>query len=409
MTSPSKKIHKSGLTILTQQHTSPAITVNLYINTGSLNEDSTNRGISHYLEHMLFTGTTNREKYFLTSYIENIGASLNAYTSYSETALTFSCMTSNFEECLDTMFDMCFNTSFIEAEVENERKIILQEIEDRNQSLASIAYENYVKDMWSKNPAMETMIIGTTDSVKNITREQLMDYYKENYVPNRMTLSVCGNFDENEIDEIVEKFCNGESEPQKKVVELIRPEQHESTFESKFDQDDIKILYPVNINSYREYRILSLVNRVLGVGMSSLLFQEIREKRGLVYGIGSGLSFISTINDLHLSIGTQCIPTKTDQILSLVPGIVKSLENVTEEDIQYAKNKTLFGLAKSYDSSNFNAANNSEKNEVWGMLVTYDSEVEVINSITIDEFKEMASRFINLTPSTVVTKSNKES
>lgn len=400
--------HHSGMNIIyDHQPDAATVGINLCVEVGSLDEDTNERGISHFIEHVVFTGTKRRTKEQLTYDVEKSGASINAYTSTDETRYTTQCLSTNFDLCLSVICDMVTGCIFLEDQVENERSIILQEISDGLNRPTSFAYNRYYERAF-KNRELETSIIGTTDIVSKLTKENLQSYYKKHYTSNKMSLSISGNIGIDSINSIVDEyFTSGRSISFKRKIDLKATEEKNIVVNSIFNQDCIIWGYNLGkVPDLKDKLIIDIVNTVLGGGMSSILFKRIRDDRGLVYGIGSFVNDISDNYDIVISM--QCESDRTDTIYSVLDGVISELKNINQDDLDSTKNRKAFSMAAASESKSSLASRNLNQYRCYETTYSLDHIKEVIDSITLDDCRIFVDKFLSIDPVKFLSKGRQD-
>ena len=208
------KIHtlKNGLTIIGEEIPYlKSISLGVWINAGSRIEDEKISGVSHFIEHMLFKGTKNRTSKEIASEIDNLGGQINAFTSKECTCYYVKLLDSHIDIGIDILSDMILNPLFDKNDIEKERLVILEELKMYEDSPEDLAYDLLIENIYKGDP-LGMNIIGTEESLKGIGREEIVDYFEKYYVPNNSVISVCGNFDfEEMINKLEEKFINWNS------------------------------------------------------------------------------------------------------------------------------------------------------------------------------------------------------
>lgn len=393
--------HSSGLTIITEKTKSPLISIRMRVAVGSINEQDDNRGISHFVEHMVFNGTTTKTKDEITTKIENTGGMVNAYTNYNETVYIMDCLESNFDIALDTICDITQMADFPVDSVEKERNIIFQEYQDYLDDSVSVAYENAIPEFYNSEE-FKTSIIGTAETIKSISREQLTDYYNRNYQPHKMILSVSGNFDKKTLDKVIKKYFyfSDISEKTKNILP-VPTNNIVKKVPTKFENDTVMFYYNIPTNTIKDEIVTKLVSGYIGSGFSSLLFQRIREELGLVYRIRA--SFDNTAGNTGMWITTTCDSKSVDRIIDEVPKTVDEAKNITEEKLEEIKNKFLYLKIREFDSNSSNATRNLQSYVDFNDFYSFKDIKKIVNEITLDEFINVANIVSNTTPSIVAS------
>ena len=313
--------------------------VGVFVKTGSRDENDTEEGISHVLEHMIFKGTPTRNYFEISEEIDYLGANVNAHTTKEETVFYINALTQFLGKSVDILFDIVTNSTIDEKELEKEKDVIVEEIKMYNDSPDDLVFElNYADSI---NGQYGKPIIGTEKSVKGFSAEEIRKYYKERYTKENILIVVSGNFDENEIVQKINEYFG-----KLKDTKIDRREKIDFSFNSgkktvskDINQVNICISHQSeNYNSENKIYIDVLAN-IIGGSMSSRLFQEIREKNGLAYSV-------YTYNQYYLSGGLTSTYIGTNlenyqKAIEITLSEFKKLrENgVREDELQKAKNK----------------------------------------------------------------------
>ncbi len=273
---------------------SRSLSLGIWVNTGSSQEESRDFGISHYIEHMLFKGTENRTAFEIVNEIDMIGGQQNAFTGKEKTCYFIKVLDEHFKIAADVLVDMICNPLFDLTEMEREKLVICEEIKMNADDPDDVAIDNIEKIVY-KNTPMAHPVLGSRESVMSFTRESVLDYYKSHYTKDNIVISVAGSFDE---DEIIDYFKNafdklGSKSLPKKEYKLPSSKEVSGYNEIHKDIEQSHLALGIKgIGANDDRRIpLRILNTILGGGMSSRLFQNIREKKGLAYSIHSSLGF----------------------------------------------------------------------------------------------------------------------
>lgn len=328
-----RKTLTNGLRVIAQKLPYfKSVSIGVWIKTGSSCETDEQNGISHFIEHMFFKGTNNRTAKQIASDMDKIGGQINAFTSKECTCYHAKVMTEKLETAVDVLSDIVKNSRLDAAEVEKEKGVVIEEIHMSNDNPEDLAHEMMSVTYFTGNPLAKT-ILGSAENVKKFTREDIVKYLEIHYFPENMVISVAGNFDENALFDMLEKYfgdyrndnlerpsesCSEELTPQKRFLAIKR------------DIEQIHICLAMRGYSYADKRRypLSILNNVLGGSMSSRLFQSIREEKGLAYSVFSYPSIYSKAGMFSVYAGTSA--ALAGQVTEL---IIKELKKMKEEGI----------------------------------------------------------------------------
>tara|TARA_Y100000310_G_scaffold345234_1_gene462983 strand:- start:5296 stop:6495 length:1200 start_codon:yes stop_codon:yes gene_type:complete len=277
-----KKVLDNGMTILFEKRDIPVVSVAFAVRAGGINESEEEKGISHFIEHMLYKGTQTRNSKQIAEDIEKNGGELNGFTSEEIVAYWCKIPSKHLGVALDVLGDIVKNPLFDKKEMEKERQVIFEEIKMYKDNPRMHAFDEIQKAMYTGT--MGINLAGTFETMNSIDRNQMIKKFKEIYKPNNFILCVVGNADFEEIVKFAEKnFGNEKGEVQKRKIELRNQEKTEKR--KGIDQANLVFAYHVPLANDKKSYSAVVLSTLLAEGMSSRLFAEIREKRNLVYAI----------------------------------------------------------------------------------------------------------------------------
>ena len=268
-----------------------SVSVGLWVENGSRNENIMNSGISHFIEHMLFKGTTGRTAKQIAEAIEDVGGQINAFTGREATCFYIKALDTYLELSLDILSDMLFNSNFSEDEIEKEKGVIIEEINMSEDSPEDVLTDLHTKAIWNTD-SISFPILGTMDTVKSFNRKMIIDYIDSYYIPENSVISISGKFDMKNIEKLVEKYFGKWDSKNKNITRYSSPDilNHHYFRKKDIEQLHISLGIPgVELGNDDTYTLILLSN-ILGGGSSSLLFQKIREELGVCYSIYSYIS-----------------------------------------------------------------------------------------------------------------------
>ncbi len=275
-----------------------SVSFGLWVRVGARDENPEQHGISHFVEHAVFKGTTSRDRFDIANSLESLGGSLDAFTSRDVTCYHARCLDEHLEIGLDVLADLVQNATFEPAEIEKERRVILEEIQSVEDTPEDLIHDLFAKSVWGRHP-VGAPILGTSESVKAIDCDALARFTGEHYRPGNVIITAAGNLDhERVVDSVREKFQGAELADH--VLSRSQPKHAPKSYQH-YHRDIGQTHYCLGTTSWsyvhpRQYDLL-VANAVLGGGMTSRLFQEIREKRGLAYSV---YSYVETLEDTGL-------------------------------------------------------------------------------------------------------------
>ena len=313
--------------------------VGVFVKTGSRDESDTEEGISHVLEHMIFKGTPTRSYFEISEEIDYLGANVNAHTTKEETVFYINALTQFLGKSVDILFDIVTNSTIDEKELEKEKDVIVEEIKMYKDSPDDLVFETNYADCI--NGQYGKPIIGTEESVKGFTAEEIRKYYRERYTKDNILIVVSGNFDKDEIiqkiNEYFGKLADTKVDRREKIDFSFNAGK--KTVSKDINQVNICISHKSEDYNSEKKVYTDILSNIIGGSMSSRLFQEIREKNGLAYSV-------YTYNQYYLSggltstyIGTNLESYEKAIEITLLE-FKKLRENgVTEDELQKSKNK----------------------------------------------------------------------
>ncbi|MDU7965903.1 MAG: pitrilysin family protein [Paeniclostridium sordellii] len=335
------KIHTldNGLTIVGEEIPYlKSITLGVWVNAGSRIESEKLSGISHFIEHMLFKGTKNRTSKEIASTIDNLGGQINAFTSKECTCYYVKLLDEHINIGLDILSDMFLNPLFDKEDIEKERQVILEELKMYEDSPEDLVYDLLMEGVY-KTDALGGNIIGTKESLDNMNREIISDYFKKYYVASNSVISISGNFKFEEIVKLIEeKFKNlnkGDVD-----IEITTPEFHPCFIAKNKETEQVNLaisLKAIPLEDREDAYALSIINNIFGGSISSRLFQNIRENKGLVYSIYSAPSLYRKSGELgvYASMSNENLKKVYNLVLEEIDNIREN--HLTEEEIRESK------------------------------------------------------------------------
>lgn len=387
----------NGLKIATEQIESvKSVSVGIWVKTGSRNETDKQAGITHFLEHMLFKGTESRSSYDIAMSMESVGGYLNAFTSSEYTCYYSRCINTQLSKALDVLSDMVLNPSFLQEEIEKEKKVVIEEMKMYRDSPDDYLFEEFSNKLFEGHP-LGRPIIGFEETVSAFERQDLYDYMEQRYQPENLLVAVAGNADHDHVVKLVEEYFgdlptrDGKEHEQEltpySVSELKLTKDIEQTHlilgrrGLDYDHDD-------------KYRLL-LSNTVLGGGMSSRLHQNIREKYGYCYSI-------NTFNQSYQDTGVYGVYVGTDKdyvkhVRKLIEQELEKLQDepIPEKELNEAKAQLKGKLMLSLESMSNRMSRLAKSELYFNRFVTLDELIDNIDEVEARQVQEFARDFFD--------------
>ena len=396
MTVELKKLD-NGIKIATDSFSNvETVAVGIWVNVGARNEPAEINGISHLLEHMAFKGTTTRSAQQIADEIESVGGYLNAATSRETTAYYARVLKEDLGTAVDILSDILQNSTFATEELEKEREVVIQEIYQTNDTPDDVIYDHFQNASYA-DQAMGRAILGTKEIVSSVTREQLHDYLHNNYDSKRIVVAASGNLDPKYFADLVEQKL---SMPVNCDVNF-QPSNYTGGFfheERKIEQVHYLLGFQGVGMGHEDYYTQSILATILGGGMSSRLFQELREKRGLVY---STYAFRHAFSDSGL-FGVYAGTSKKH-----VPEVIKVLQDqlsnithnlVNESELNRVKAQFKAGLMMSLESTSSRLDQIANQTIFYGHPISTQEIMAKINAVTIEDVRQVAQNIFSSAP-----------
>ena len=381
----------SGLTVVSD--TMPrveTVSIGAYVHAGTRDERAEENGCAHFLEHMAFKGTTRRDAAAIAREIEAVGGHLNAYTARENTAYYAKVLKEDTALAADIIGDILTNSTFIPEEVERERGVILQEIGQANDTPDDIIFDHFQDTAFASQP-MGRPTLGPEALIETMSRETLMAYMRRHYGPSRMVLAAAGAVEHDALVALANQHFSNLPVPEAHTAEPARYTGGEFREERDLDQVHVVLGFPGPGYGDAMHYPTMLLSTILGGGMSSRLFQEIREKRGLVYSV---YSYHSPYRDGGLF--TIYAGTGEDQAAELMPATLEELRrvqrDVTEEELARAKAQLRASVLMSLESTGSRCEQIARQLQVHGRIIPVEETKVKIAAVTVDQVHAAAAR-----------------
>lgn len=367
--------------------------VGVYIRVGSRDETLELEGCSHFVEHMLFKGTSKRNARQIAEAFESIGGQVNAFTSKEYTGVYVRTLDEDILQGMDMIFDMLFDSQMVEKEYYTEREVIIEEIGMYEDTPDELIHDVFGGRLWSNN--MGHSILGTIDTLKNMSRHSLYDYYRQFYQPQNMVIAVAGNVDREKVTAAVQERLNSQGGPgQDSCRRKSQPAQtgprFVTTVGKEIEQVQICVGMP-SIDYFNEHRYTQNVfNSILGGGMSSRLFQSLREAKGLAYSVYSVPSTYSDTGVFAINIGTgqgkiaDFFKSLHDEINMLLEG------GVSEEEVMRARKQIKSSVLMGMESVMNRMTRLAKAVLMYDRVVPVDEVIEKIENVNREMINEYA-------------------
>jgi len=390
---------ENGLRLISIKKDTGVVAVHAGVKIGPLYEKHGQRGISHFIEHMLYKGTTTRNNERLNSELEGLGGEYNAYTDYSCTVYSATALCTEVEGILGIFSDMLLNSVFPEDEIEKEKGVILSELRSSKDDLEQYSFKRINEIAYKKSP-LRFETIGEEKTIKRFKRDELLDFYKSYYVPNNCCISVVSPYEHGFIKELVLEHFGSWTQGKidlGDVVEEKNAEVKKTSYKKNIEQSTIIYLYTFHGISNREELALKVLNHKLGESSNSILFRDIREDKGLAYDIYTHLDLTKKVKTLYVytAVEEKNIEEAMKAIDSCVARI-KSREIVFDENTIGLMKKVLntavaFTLEDSTDIGNYVLHQLLEGEHIFKFI----DDMEKLENIRKDDIYDVALKVLD--------------
>lgn len=372
-----------------------SVSVGMWVNVGSRDEESSVAGSAHFLEHLLFKGTTKKTALELSSAIDRVGGEMNAFTAKEYTCFYARVLDQNLEIAIETLSDMLVNSTIDVKDFEAERQVILEEIAMRDDDYADLAHEMLVQALYGSDD-LGRPILGTRSTITKAKRDTVWNFYRHFYKPSHVVVAAAGGVDHQELVRLVkrgfEHSLKGRGRPVKTRSSRSSGSMHHRMNITKrtSEQSHVVLGYPAFSRGNKHRYELGVLNTILGGGMSSRLFQEIREVRGLAYTTYAFTQSFSDSGYLGIYAGFQ--PQKAQDVLDVVDEVTNSLAvaGPSDEELTRAKGQLKGSLVLGQEDSSSRMNRIAKAELVTGELPSVDELLRRIDAVTSQQVKKLA-------------------
>ncbi len=383
----------NGMTVITDDMPQlESASLGIWVKAGSRSESAAEHGISHVLEHMAFKGTKSRTALQIASAIEDVGGDLNAATSVEHTGYFARVLKEDVPLAGDILADILQNSLFEQSELDREQQVIVQEIGAARDNPDDHVFDLFQEAAYPQQPIGRT-ILGTVDSVKSFSPDTIRGYMERNYVGDQMVVCAAGNVDHDALVDIAQNRFEGLRRDGAPVPQKAHYVGGEQRLLSDHEQAHIVLGFEGRAYNSDGFYAAQILASILGGGMSSRLFQEVREKRGLCYSV---YAFHWAFADS--GIFGVAASTGADEVTDLIPVVLdelrKATETISDEEVIRVRNQIRAGLLMSLESPSSRAGQLARQQILWGRTIPLQETVDRINRITADRVKQIATQLL---------------
>jgi predicted Zn-dependent peptidase len=388
-----REVLPNGLTVLTEHMPHlRSISIGIWVKTGSRHEDPEQNGISHFLEHMVFKGTTTRTAEDIARQIDSIGGNMDAFTAKECVCFNVKVLDEHVPIAFDVLSDLVLHPIFDPKDITRERGVILEEIKMDEDNPDYLVHEIFTQNFWKDHP-LGLPILGTKETVRKFEQPLLLEAYRKRFNPGNIIISAAGNVDHEQFAAMVQQrfhalqaFQNGFHGPAPQITARIVTRNKKA-----LEQVQICVGVPSYHISHERRYVSYVLNTLLGGGMSSRLFQNIRERQGLAYAIYSDLNPYRDTGCLSVYAGTS-----QESAANVVQSIVsefRTLKNdaVPEEELRRAKDQLKGSLMLSLESTTARMSNLARQEMYFDRFLGLDEIIDRIEAVTADDLRAYAT------------------
>jgi len=390
-----REVLSNGLTILTEEMPHiRSVSIGIWIKTGSRHENPDWNGISHFVEHMVFKGTRTRNAEQIAREVDSVGGNMDAFTAKECICFDIKVLDEHLPTAMDILSDLVLNPTFADEEIKRERGVILEEIKMDEDNPDYLVHEIFTQNFWKDHP-LGKPILGTKETVKKFEQAVLLDYYRRFFIPNNMIVSVAGNVKhERLVDEVKQKFAqltagpNGFKQDAPKIQARINMRNKKA-----LEQVQLCLGVPSLPIGHEDRFASYILNTLLGGGMSSRLFQSVREKQGLAYAIYSELNPYRDTGCMAVYAGTS-----RENAPKVVQSVINELrmlkeEAVSADELLRAKAQLKGSLMMSLESSTARMSNLARQELYFDRFYSMDEIIARVEGVTKEDLITLARQY----------------
>ncbi|CAM05096.1 putative Zn-dependent peptidase [Saccharopolyspora erythraea NRRL 2338] len=397
-----------GLRVVTEQVPGArSASMGIWVGVGSRDESRQQAGAAHYLEHLLFKGTAKRTAVQIAQEIDAVGGELNAFTSKEHTCYYAHVLDEDLPLAVDMLCDVVFDAVNAKADVDVERSVVLEEIAMRDDDPEDLLHETFTEAVLGDHP-LGRSVLGTEESIESMSRARVHGFYRSSYQLPRMVVAVAGNIEHARVLRLLRKAIgdrlDGDSAPAPPRSGRARlPRQRPLVLHEDDTEQAHLLLGCRGIDRHDERRFaLGVLNAALGGGMSSRLFQEIREKRGLAYSVYSSTTAYADTGTFSVYAG--CTPDRLGEVAAVVRGVLAGVaaDGLTEDEVARGRGQLRGGLVLGLEdtASRMTRIGKSELN--YGRHLSVAQTLERIDAVTAQDVAELAAELLQRPLTTAV-------
>ena len=375
-----------------------SVTVGVWVNTGSRDEQPSQAGYSHFIEHMLFKGTRKRSSAEISREIDVLGGEMNAFTSRETTTYYVKVLDQQLEQALELLSDLFHHSCFAPKEIEKEKQVVLEEIRMVQDDPEDLVQELHMGQVLGRHP-LGRSILGREKTIRGLRRQDLLNYIEAHYDPGQTVISIAGNFEQANLDLLVARyFGKGRAAKASHTNGRRPPDVHGGVLLKKKRLEQVHLCLGLKgvAAGHKDRYALYALNSVLGGSVSSRLFQEVREKRGLVYSIYSFLSGYSDGGMITVYAATR--PKEVDRVVDLVCREIRKIgiKGVERKELERAKTQMKGSLMLSLESSHSRMSKLAKDELTYGKHSSLDHMLAHIDRVNMEQVFNVSRQYFGL-------------
>lgn len=388
-----KTILDNGITVISEHIDSVrSVSIGIWIKTGSRTESISENGIAHFLEHMVFKGTKKRSPLKIAQSMESLGGSLNAFTGKEVTCYFANALDIHLKNAVEILADMVCNSTFPDKEIDREKQVVIEEIKSIKDTPEEYVFDVFHEKLFP-NSSLGRPILGNETIIDSVNRSKVLSFWEDNYFGENIIISAAGQLSHSSLVNLVNKYFVFSTIPHERHFETVKSAFSESYYLDQPISQAHLCTGGVSISYKSEERFpLMILNTYLGGGMSSRLFQQVREKRGLAYSVYSFIDFYSDVGLFGIYAGTD------HQKLDIIQSLLRDeLEKVSTEPLKKGtlitlKNQLKGNLVLSLESSSRRMSRLAKNELYFGEYVTIDSLIKSIDKVNEEDIISIAQK-----------------
>jgi predicted Zn-dependent peptidase len=406
-----KTVLPSGLRIVTEEVAGVrSAAYGIWVNVGSRDESPATAGASHFLEHLLFKGTKSRSALDISSAIEAVGGEMNAFTGKEYTCFYARVIDTDLPLAIDVISELITSSLVKKEDVDAERKVVLEEISMRDDDPSDLIHDLFAETYYG-DTQLGRPILGSVKSIKGMSRSTVFNYYKKRYLPSDLVIAVAGNLKHKNVVELVSRAMardgfldvpNSGYEIRKSAHMKAPSKARVGLLNRKTEQAHLFLgMESVARDDHRRFA-MSVLSAALGGGMSSRLFQEIREKRGLAYSVYSYAQQFAGSGVIGFYAG--CNPTKAKDVVSIIRDVLHDVAHngLTHEEVVRAQGAVKGTLVLSQEDTGSRMSRIGKSELVYGENLGFDQILQEISNVSNEQIRAVASEFLTKSPTLAV-------